>query len=103
MKDEMIFENKLEEFIFDCVVSVGDEVFRKYFGFDLIRYSSDEPYWCILACEHSNDGIAFLGDDVVAVIGEPYIIPENVSIHEILSILIKDNFKVRIDSYYYKN
>jgi hypothetical protein len=73
--------NELKTFINEMVSSVGKEDFRFY----LIRWSKEEPYWCVFACEGNSFNI-----------GGHFCIGKEENIHSVLSMLVESGWKVRI-------
>lgn len=91
-------ESELQIFMKDMSVDVekADGDFR----FDLLRWSKEEPYWCLFACEHGNANV-FSGIDGVLGIGGHYCIGKEENLHVVLSILVDFGCKLEIHQDYF--
>lgn len=83
--------NELQTFIKAMVSDIED---NRNFCFDLLRWSKEEPYWCVFACEHGMEGVSVI--DGVCAIGGHYCIEKEANLHEVLSILADSGWKMKI-------
>ena len=89
--------NKLEEFIENIVSSMEDGDLR----FDLLRWSKEEPYWCVFACEHGDNTQTNTNIKGVTNIGGHYCIGREENLHGVLSLLADSGWKVEIHQDYW--
>jgi hypothetical protein len=78
--------NELKEFVTEMVSCVGKK--KKDFGFVLLRWSTEEPYWCVFACKLDNFGIAAIGGHCC--------IKKDAKIQDVLTILAESGWKVEV-------
>lgn len=98
--------NRLHDFIKAITSNVDENCKDGDFGdfrFDLLRWSKDQPFWCVFACEHKeNTTIVTKIEDVISI-GGHYCIGTNEGLHDVLSILADSGWKVEIHSWYFND
>ena len=88
---------ELRLFISEMESSV-DNIENNY-GFDLIKWSESEPYWCIFACEHGNRGVSAI--EGVCAIGGDFCIGREENFHKVLDVLAESKWKVYFHTGYF--
>lgn len=89
--------NELRTSIKDMVSETGEGDFR----FDLLRWSKEEPYWCVFACECGETGVSAVKG--VVGIGGHFCIGKEENIHIVLSELVDSGWKVEIHQDFFNN
>jgi hypothetical protein len=83
----------LKAFIKEVVSGVEKGDFR----FNLLRWSKEEPYWCVFACECGKTGIS-----AIEGIGGHYCIGKEENTHNVLSELVDSGWKVEIHQDFFR-
>jgi len=89
-------KNEFETFIKEMISSVE---IRGDYCFDLIRWSKEEPYWCVFACKHGNKGVSAIED--VQGIGDHFCIRKEEPMHNVLTKLVDSGWKVEVHQQYF--
>lgn len=87
------FKRFLEEIVTDAQSDEGD------FGFVLLRWSKEEPYWCVFACSH---GTKYVGSSIEGVtgIGGHFCISKEENFHNVLTVIVDSGWKVEVHNYF---
>jgi hypothetical protein len=99
--EEDILMSGLHEFIKEIMSDIDENYEDGDFRFDLLRWSKDQPYWCVFACEHKeNTAVTSIIEGTIGI-GGHYCIGTDERLHDVLSILADSGWKVEIHPYYF--
>lgn len=80
---------ELKKFVLDTTPSSWGNKSSKYeYGFALLRWSVEQPYWCVFACELSPLGISGIGGH--------YCLEKDANVHEVLEVLMSSGCPVKV-------
>lgn len=88
--------NELNKFIKEMTFGIDENDKETDFRFDLLRWSKDEPYWCVFACEHKENTTITSGFEGVVSFGGHYCIGKEEGLHNVLSMLADSGWRVEV-------
>mgnify|MGYP003435068433 CR=1 FL=1 len=93
--------SQLKEFVEEMISSVNKNTGN--FRFVLLRWSKENPYWCVFAIEYEKDTKFISPIDNAKVIGGHYCIGLSENLHDVLTTIIDSGWKVEVHSYFFCN
>lgn len=94
--------SELKIFLDEMVTDAKDNEGNRDLGFVLLRWSKEEPYWCVFACQHGNTkGRSWIIDGVIGI-GGHYCIGKEENFHDALTMIVDSGWKVEVHEYFWE-